>query len=98
LTSDAEQILDDIIESLQPYPTLKLEISAHTDNQGNDKANEQLSIARARAVAAYFIRSGIAIDRITARAFGESSPIAPNNTAEGRRENRRVELRVLNDS
>ena len=98
LTTEAVQKLDEVIELLTPYPTSILEVSAHTDSAGSEENNEQLSIDRARAVADYFIKSGISSQRISARAFGESRPIATNTTAEGRRENRRVELNVLSDS
>jgi outer membrane protein OmpA-like peptidoglycan-associated protein len=72
-----------------------VEIQGHTDAQGSDDMNLDLSQRRAQAVRAYLIQNGVAGSRLTARGFGEAVPIATNDTAEGRAENRRVEFRIL---
>lgn len=84
--------LDDVAAKLLANPTVRVEISGHTDNTGNAASNLRLSQARAEAVRAYFIGKGVAADRLTARGFGSSRPVATNGTVAGRAENRRVEL------
>jgi outer membrane protein OmpA-like peptidoglycan-associated protein len=76
------------------HPGLKLEVEGHTDSVGDDAYNQRLSDRRADSVRSYLISSGISADTITAKGFGESMPVADNNTADGRRVNRRVELVV----
>lgn len=87
-------ILDQIVAVLELNPEYNLSISGHTDNSGDDDRNMQLSVERANAVAFYFINKGIDIKRLTAVGFGETKPIADNNTAKGRAENRRVEFEI----
>jgi OOP family OmpA-OmpF porin len=72
----------------------QIEISGHTDNQGDDAANDQLSKARAEAVLAYLVGVGVPADRLTAVGYGASRPIAANDTDEGRAQNRRIEFSV----
>ncbi len=83
---------------------LKLQRSDHhivvagfTDSNGSDEANQQLSLARAQAVRDYIVSQGIDGGRVTAEGKGESEPVADNKTAEGRANNRRVEIRVSGD-
>jgi OOP family OmpA-OmpF porin len=70
-------------------------LSGHTDNVGNEDFNLKLSTKRAEAVKNYLINKGIAAERITAKGFGESMPIAPNDTEENRAINRRVEFFIV---
>ena len=85
--------LKDIGTMLEEHADLRLVIEGHTDNVGNAGANQALSGKRAAAVRQYLIdRHGIAEDRLTAKGLGASRPVAPNTTAEGRQQNRRVEL------
>ncbi len=79
---------------LNENPDLKVKIEGHTDNAGDDATNMTLSTDRAEAVKAYFVSKGISEDRITVEGFGETTPIADNNTAAGRVKNRRVEIKV----
>jgi len=95
LVDSAKARLDEVVGTLIQYPQMQFELSAHTDNQGDAGANQALSAKRARAVAAYLVQSGIDVNRMTARAFGETVPIDTNETAEGRRNNRRVELNAF---
>jgi outer membrane protein OmpA-like peptidoglycan-associated protein len=89
-------ILDEAVAVLKRYPGLKVEIAGHTDNVGADAHNMSLSERRAKAVMDYFVGHGVAADRLSAKGYGESQPIADNGKATGRAQNRRVELRALN--
>jgi OOP family OmpA-OmpF porin len=73
---------------------LRVTVEGHTDSVGEESYNERLSQRRAEAVRSYLVRKGVAPERLVARGLGESSPIASNDTAEGRARNRRVELEV----
>jgi OOP family OmpA-OmpF porin len=72
-----------------------IEIVGHTDDVGDDKYNMDLSIKRAKAVRDYLIQTGLDSSNVTTKGMGESKPIASNNTAQGRAENRRVEILIL---
>ena len=74
--------------------TKKVTVEGHTDNIGSDAYNDKLSNKRAKTVSDYFVSKGIDASRLTAVGKGESSPIASNDTEEGRFKNRRVELRA----
>jgi outer membrane protein OmpA-like peptidoglycan-associated protein len=96
LTPESETILNGVAESLVANDTIRVQVTGHTDNTGSLAVNRRLSRARADAVRAYLISKGVAEDRLTARGFGPDQPIASNKTAEGRAQNRRVELMRLN--
>jgi len=98
LLTGAEQVLDDAIEWLERNPHLVVEVAGHTDSDGAAAANLGLSERRAYTVRDYLINGGISPSRLTARGYGESEPVASNGTTEGKAENRRVELRILNNS
>ena len=87
--------LDGIAAALVAFPDLKVRIEGHTDSSGRDETNLSLSQARAEAVMAALVARGVAADRLTAVGLGKERPIASNNTAAGRAQNRRVELYVL---
>lgn len=74
------------------YPSLHVAIEGHTDSVGSDDYNQQLSEKRAQAVRDYFVQQGINSSAVEARGYGKTEPIASNDTAEGRQQNRRVEL------
>jgi outer membrane protein OmpA-like peptidoglycan-associated protein/tetratricopeptide (TPR) repeat protein len=92
-TSQVE--LDKVVQLLSENPTLKIEISGHTDNVGTAADNLKLSENRAKAVTAYLANKGIDIKRLTFKGFGASQPIADNKTEEGKAMNRRTELKVV---
>jgi outer membrane protein OmpA-like peptidoglycan-associated protein len=73
-----------------------LEIQGHTDSTGPEQYNQQLGLQRAESVRRQLHAQGVALDRMTTISYGEDAPIAPNDTAEGRAKNRRVEIVVLN--
>lgn len=81
------------VMSLNPQVTMVVE--GHTDSQGSDQANQQLSIERAQAVVDYLVAAGIDPDRLEPIGLGESQPVAPNDTAEGRQINRRIEVQLI---
>ncbi|MCB0492584.1 MAG: OmpA family protein [Cyclobacteriaceae bacterium] len=87
--------IQDFIAMMQNAPNMKVEISGHTDANGPDEYNQDLSQRRANAVKKYLERLGISPDRITAAGYGESKPVASNDTQEGRRLNRRTEFTIL---
>jgi len=74
---------------------IRVEIAGHTDARGSDAYNSKLSNQRAQSVMNYLTERGIAADRMSAKGYGESEPVADNETDEGRELNRRVELKIL---
>jgi len=92
LTPNAKTVLDGIAEQLLAHPNVKIEIHGHTDNQGNAKANLELSERRAKAVVGYLAIKGVKMGRMTSTGFGQDNPIADNKTKEGRELNRRIEM------
>ena len=80
------------------YPSLHVAVEGHTDSIGTDEYNQDLSEHRALSVRDYFVQQGIPASAIEARGFGKSEPIASNDTAEGRQQNRRVELVLSGDA
>jgi outer membrane protein OmpA-like peptidoglycan-associated protein len=80
------------------YPSLHLAVEGHTDSVGTDDYNQQLSEKRATSVRDYLVQQGIASDAIVASGFGKTSPVASNDTSEGRAQNRRVELVLSGDA
>lgn len=80
---------------LRDYPTLTLNITGHTDSQGDEKSNQKLSLLRAQAVADFLRQQGIQSQRLWSDGQGEHYPVAPNSTAIGREQNRRVEVRLF---
>jgi len=85
-------VLDEALAILKTNPTLTGEVQGHTDSTAAAEYNQRLSEARARAVRDYFIKQGIGPERVRAAGFGETRPVASNDTLEGRALNRRVEL------
>lgn len=94
LTVNAKTILDTVASELEAYPDIKIELGGHTDAKGSDEYNQSLSERRAASVVSYLVSKGIAADRMTSAGYGESQPVADNETDEGRELNRRVELKV----
>lgn len=92
LLEDSYYMLEKVYNSLEAFPNVKVEIGGHTDNQGGESYNIALSNDRAKAVMNYLVERGISADRITARGYGKTRPVASNDTPEGRAKNRRVEV------
>lgn len=97
LSGDSVRRLNQAVETLKLNPDLKVEVAGHTDSTGAASYNEQMSQRRAEAVRDYLVSNGIGADRLSARGYGESQPVGSNETREGRAENRRVTLRILNE-
>lgn len=87
--------LDKLLRLMKANPTLRIEVSGHTDNVGADADNQRLSEARAGAVAKYLTSYGIEAARVSSAGYGETQPVATNDTEEGRAQNRRTEIKVL---
>jgi outer membrane protein OmpA-like peptidoglycan-associated protein len=79
------------------HPGLKLEVEGHTDSVGGEEYNQKLSESRAKSVRDYLIKESVNPDSITSRGFGKTRPVASNDTAAGRQQNRRVELVVTGE-
>jgi outer membrane protein OmpA-like peptidoglycan-associated protein len=97
LKSGSRQTLDKLTAFLQAYPKREVQIDGYTDNVGSADYNQGLSERRAASVRDALTRMGIARDRILTKGLGESSPVADNDTAGGRQQNRRVEVIVLDE-
>ena len=87
--------LDRIADTMKENPNLVIEIQGHTDNVGSDESNQKLSQDRAEAVRKYLLSKKIQTARITSVGYGETKPIATNDTEEGRAQNRRVQLAIV---
>ncbi len=87
--------LDRVVKLLRENPAIEIEMSAHTDSYGSDEYNFRLSDNRARSVMEYILSKGIATNRIISHGYGETVPVAPNDTPENRQLNRRVEFKIL---
>lgn len=94
LKNESRVELDKLVELLQKNPTMKIEISGHTDNVGSKESNMKLSDERAKSVVNYLVKAGINSSRLTFKGYGDTQPVDDNNTAEGRANNRRTEFKV----
>jgi len=94
LKEESYQQLNNVLAFLKENPTLRLEISGHTDNVGGLAYNLRLSEARAKAVVTYLVENGIDKSRLTYKGYGPHQPVASNKTADGRALNRRVEFKI----
>lgn len=88
-------VLNSVAKVVKEYSKTRIEITGYTDSTGTTEYNLNLSQKRANSVAQYLIAQGVDGRRVVAQGMGESHPIASNGTAEGRQENRRVELRLI---
>jgi OOP family OmpA-OmpF porin len=92
ITEASKPVLDVAVERLAECPAIRITVSGHTDAIGSETYNNDLSYRRAKAARDYFVEGGIAASRFEVEGFGESLPLAPNDSADGRARNRRVEL------
>lgn len=95
LKGESKLELDNLVRFLEMNPQINIEVQGHTDNIGNDESNRLLSRNRAKSVVDYLISKSIADARLTWFGYGETKPIADNNTEEGRGKNRRTEVKIL---
>ena len=96
LKPGAELSIDNLADFLKEHPDRQILIEGHTDSRGTAEYNQRLSQQRARAVANALEAQGINPDRITTRGMGQNYPVAPNSTAAGRQQNRRVDVLIKN--
>lgn len=89
--------LDRIVAVMSTCKAARIEIQGHTDAEGTPERNANLSNRRARSVTDYLVRAGVAADRLSSVGYGETRPVAPNDTAENRAKNRRIEFEVKAD-
>lgn len=94
IAGDSGVEVDNIAAIMNAYPEVKINVEGYTDNVGNVDANKALSQARAEAVKARLLVAGINPDRIAAMGFGDANPVADNATAEGKAQNRRIEISI----
>jgi len=92
---EGKAVLNEAAALLQKHERVVVEVAGHTDSTGSDEYNQGLSERRANAVKQYLTEQGVTATRLSARGYGEAQPVASNDTKEGRAENRRVELIVL---
>ena len=95
LLDESKAELQQLLQFLRENPAVKIRITGHTDNIGTQTYNLELSQGRARAVANYLLNEGIAMSRVSYKGMGTSEPVADNNTEEGRAQNRRTELFIV---
>lgn len=92
--NESHMTLLSVVRLMKEYPTLFVEISGHTDTDGKDDYNLQLSETRAKNVVDFLIANGIPKERLSYKGYGETKPIAPNDSPEGKAKNRRIEFRI----
>jgi outer membrane protein OmpA-like peptidoglycan-associated protein len=92
LNPEAKEYLDDLYALLQKNSEYNIEVIGHTDNVGKPMVNYKLSAARAEAVADYLIQKGLPKDRVRSKGMGDTQPLAPNDSEENKRKNRRVQF------
>lgn len=90
------KVLKAAVKVFSEYPELKIEVQGHTDSTGNAEKNTELSQSRAQAVVDYLVEQGIAVERLVAKGYGPTVPVADNTTRKGQQENRRVEFKLIN--
>lgn len=95
LTGASKMYLDKVVTTMKSVPTLRIRVEGHTDSMGDDAANQRISQERADAVRTFLVSMGVESSRIEAVGYGESKPIASNQTEAGRASNRRIEMQVI---
>jgi outer membrane protein OmpA-like peptidoglycan-associated protein len=95
LASDSFPTLDRLAEVARACPKVRIEIQGHTDSEGTPERNQKLSDRRAQAVVDYLVEKGVDAAKLNAVGFGETLPVAPNDSAENRARNRRIEFTVV---
>jgi outer membrane protein OmpA-like peptidoglycan-associated protein len=94
IQTTTKENLDQLAQTLKKYDDTNILVEGHTDATGEDAYNKKLSDKRAESVEDYLVTNGVANGRITTKGYGETQPVADNNTDSGRRQNRRVEVAI----
>jgi len=97
LKTESFPALNDLVTVLKAKEAMEIEIAGHTDNVGTPESNLKLSQARSESVKKYLVSKGISANRVIAKGYGETMPVADNGTPEGRKENRRTEVKILKE-
>lgn len=97
LTVSSFPALNDLVGALKTNLSMVIEIAGHTDNIGSPETNKKLSEDRANSVKQYLISKGISASRLTAKGYGDTQPVADNDTDLGRKQNRRTEVRIIKE-
>lgn len=97
LRPESHKELNELAEYMNLKKTLSIEIAGHTDNAGVKETNQKLSESRANAVRDYLLKKGIVPERVVAKGYGDTQPIADNSTENGKQKNRRTEVRIMKD-
>lgn len=92
---DSRPVLDQAADVLRQSPNVHISVEGHTDSVGSEMYNEKLSVRRAEAVFRYLVNHGVAPERMEVAGYGQTRPVADNDTETGRAQNRRVELHVV---
>jgi OmpA-OmpF porin, OOP family len=95
IKTESYGVLDELVQAMNRLKSSKIELAGHTDSDGSPEANLQLSRDRATAVRAYLVQKGISAGRIQTVGYGESKPVAGNDSEVGKAKNRRTEVRVI---
>ena len=90
-----QQTLNEVAQTLGSYNSTYVDVLGHTDSTGSDSYNQTLSVNRAQSVASYLSSRGVGSARLAVRGYGESAPLASNDSEMGRSQNRRVEIKVV---
>lgn len=98
LKPGAREKLARVAGILIAYPTLNIQVGGYTDNVGGDEMNQKLSENRADSVRDYLVQQGVGADSVTSKGFGNTLPVASNDSPSGRQQNRRVELVVSGEA
>jgi outer membrane protein OmpA-like peptidoglycan-associated protein len=91
---ESEPVLDAVVEFANRCPSVKFNVSGHTDDIGGNRRNQRLSERRARSVVNYLTKKGVGAGRIQSAGYGDSQPVVPNNSDANRAKNRRIEFKV----
>ena len=97
LRPESDKELNELAAYMNLKKSLFIEIAGHTDNVGAPEANQKLSEDRANSVKQYLIKKGIAAERVTAKGYGDTQPVALNESAAGKQKNRRTEVRIISE-
>jgi outer membrane protein OmpA-like peptidoglycan-associated protein len=97
LRKESFPALNELVDAMKSKKSLVIEIAGHTDNVGKSEANQKLSEDRADAVRDYLVKHGIDPKRVTAKGYGDTQPVASNDTPNGRQQNRRTEVRIISE-
>jgi outer membrane protein OmpA-like peptidoglycan-associated protein len=95
LKPEFRAVLDKVAQSMIDYPQSLIDVYGHTDSTGSDAFNQRLSEQRASTVMNYLISRGVPAARLRSQGFGETMPVASNDTIDGRAKNRRVEIKIV---